>query len=182
MKLSKIIVTVLCATMLVCAIGSTVPAIAASQTPIGKNDFEIKIGKTNVNLTTCTVQEFSKAAKKKIKRDEGDRYVKASEGSFTFSVNEGFQYGQLSKKAVTARGIKIGSTHEKLLEVYPAPIETWSDKNTYFYTFCAVKNFDEFNALKNNSIEQKIAWLAIEVNVSKKTNKVIEICIANHWG
>ena len=189
MKLSRIISIMLCAVILVGVVGFAVPAYAVSNTAIGSSDFEIKIGKTKVNLATCIAQDVAKAAKKKIARSKNEGIAKTTEGTFTFQNTSAssaefdtFVAAVLSKKAVTSRGIKLGSTRAKLLEAYPEPVESWSDKNAYYYRFCAAKTFEEWYALEQNSVEERVARLAICITVSKRTNKVNKIEFRRYWG
>lgn len=157
--------------------------------PLDWNDFWIKVGKTDINLLTYDVQAIVDASGQRLKEQtshaEGvewtDYVIKAREA--TFYITPGTDYcwfTALTKKGVTARGIKLGSTEKALLEAYPAPAEKDVEGKFTHYMFRVDGRPGELTPSDAENINKLRPGYFYEIyaRVNTRTKKVVAIFIS----
>lgn len=170
------------------------PAHAASGTPIGFDDFTFKLEKGEVNILTKNYDAILRASGKKftkLKRTHDEDYGYALKTkTVTFYAYDGaddiFCYSlTYTKKGVTPRGIKIGSTEAQLLAAYPAPESSDEWEGSIYYRFGMPGRPSELTESDMQHIDDLRPgyFYVIIFEVNAKTRKVKDIGIMqDYWG
>lgn len=178
----KRIIPVIVFALVIMLAGTT--ALAAS--PLGKDDFEIKLGKTSINLLTNDTDSMLKATGKKLQKKitypenvyTEEYWLIAKEATLYFDPYTYYPYGaSLTKKGVTARGIKIGSKESALLAAYPEPYYVEIEGKYAYYSF-RIPNTPEHLTESDEANLDKVRpeyYYEIFITINNKTNKVTGI-------
>ena len=182
----RIIASALLALMLTMLFATTALAAPAA---IGKNDFVIRIGKTDFDMLTHSLDvaiysSGKKLVKYKDKTRNGYEYqLKTKEATFYRKGYDDFASGvTLTKTGKTARGIKIGSTLSALLGAYPKTEDVWDDGKSTLYSYQAPNAPSSLSATVAGNLDETRPdyFYKLVFTVSNKTNKVTGIAI-NAW-
>ena len=186
--MKKIICTFLFLTMALSLLYT--PVALAAPAALSKSDFILRVGKTDIDLLTASMQEICAASGKKLTykkdntRNRLDYRVSAKEATFlTIGKDVSFPCGvDLAKNTKTARGIKVGSTEKQLLAAY-RPKEAVNAGSATYYYFRAPGATETLSAsaIANLATARPDYFFMLIVVVGNKTKKVISISFTSWY-
>lgn len=158
---------------------------------LGANDFVVRTGKTDIDLLTDNAPAILKASGKKpikfVLQGPGEANIEYTINAreATFYIPNGGDYADtvnLTKKGITARGVRIGSKESAFLDAYPTPYDSWTEDKSICYCF---RVQDAPNALTKTEManinEVRPAYFyELIVRVNAKTKKVTAI-LFSQW-
>ena len=185
----KKVISAIIAFTLVMALACT-NALAVA--PLGMDDFTVKLGKTSIDFLTNDLDSMLKATGRKLQKKvfypEGvyteEYWIKAKEATLYFEPYTYFPYGaSLTKKGVTARGIKIGSKESALLAAYPEPYYCDIDGKYTYYSFRVPNTPDRLTASDEVNLDKvrPVYYYELLVGVNNKTGKVSGISFITNF-